>query len=158
MGLFRVVTIEILFITTRNRSVTINFNCDRPLSGGPCTKPFLEGKEALKEQRKRTLREKEGSIEGKGRRGHSKKMEKKKDNRENLDTKPFLDLDPVLPSLDDPDPGGNGEAAARAAEEAVSFIALSTTLQLCLRRVLRRRSEMSAAFDVFVAFFAECCR
>ncbi|RRT76125.1 hypothetical protein B296_00030497 [Ensete ventricosum] len=40
--------------------------------------------------------------------------------------------------------------------KAVSFIASSATLQL-LRRILRRRLT-SAAFDVFVAFFTECCR
>ncbi|RRT82523.1 hypothetical protein B296_00019814 [Ensete ventricosum] len=43
------------------------------------------------------------SVEGEGRRrGHSKKREKKKENRENLDSKPFLDPDPMPPSLDDP--------------------------------------------------------
>ncbi|RWW25911.1 hypothetical protein GW17_00009726 [Ensete ventricosum] len=46
-------------------------------------------------------------------------------------------LDPVPPSFDDPNPVGNGETAARP----------------LLRRVLRRRSEMSAGFNVFV----ECC-
>ncbi|RZS17059.1 hypothetical protein BHM03_00049167, partial [Ensete ventricosum] len=51
------------------------------------------------------------SIEGDGRRrrGHLKKREKE-DNRENLDAKPFLDPDLASPSLDDPDPRGNGEA------------------------------------------------
>ncbi|RWW20434.1 hypothetical protein GW17_00015459 [Ensete ventricosum] len=64
--------------------------------------------------------------EGRRRRGHSKK--RVKENRENLDVKPFLNLDPTLPSLDDLEPGGNSEAAARAAEEAVSFIASFATL------------------------------
>ncbi|RWW32712.1 hypothetical protein GW17_00002595 [Ensete ventricosum] len=32
----------------------------------------------------------------------SKKREEKKENRENLDSKPFLDPDPMPPSLDDP--------------------------------------------------------
>ncbi|RZS24427.1 hypothetical protein BHM03_00057496, partial [Ensete ventricosum] len=66
------------------------------------------------------------SVEGEGRRGRLKK----KGNWENLDAKPVLDLDPGLapPSLDNPDPGGNGEATARAAEEVVSFIASYVTL------------------------------
>ncbi|RWW27054.1 hypothetical protein GW17_00008533 [Ensete ventricosum] len=57
-------------------------------------------------------------------------MRREKENRENLDAKPFLDFDSVPPSFDDSDPGGNGEVAARAAEEAVSFIASSTTSSL----------------------------
>ncbi|RWV79465.1 hypothetical protein GW17_00059402 [Ensete ventricosum] len=62
------------------------------------------------------------SVKGEGRRrGRSKKRE----NRENLDAKPFLDPDPASPSLDELDPGGKGEATARAAEEVVSFIASS---------------------------------
>ncbi|RWW32900.1 hypothetical protein GW17_00002400 [Ensete ventricosum] len=95
------------------------------------------------------------SIEGEGRkrRGHLKKRE----NKENLDVKPFLNPDLALPSLDDPDPGRNNEAMARAAKEAVS-IASSVTLQLLLHRVLRRRPETSAAFDVFVAFYDRCRR
>ncbi|RZR83129.1 hypothetical protein BHM03_00009674 [Ensete ventricosum] len=95
------------------------------------------------------------SVEGEGRkrRGHLKKRE----NRENLDAKPFLNPDLALSSLDDPDPGRNNEAMARAAKEAVS-IASSVTLQLLLHRVLRRRPETSAAFDVFVAFYDRCRR
>ncbi|RWW33414.1 hypothetical protein GW17_00001879 [Ensete ventricosum] len=57
-------------------------------------------------------REEEASREKEGRRGRSKKREKK-ENRENLDVKSFIDPDPVLPFVDNPDPGGNGEATAR---------------------------------------------
>ncbi|RZR70724.1 hypothetical protein BHM03_00001164 [Ensete ventricosum] len=81
-------------------------------------------------------REEEASREKEGRRGRSKKREKK-ENRENLDVKSFIDPDPVLPFVDNPDPGGNGEATARVAEEAISFIASSVTLRLLLCHVLR---------------------
>ncbi|RWW68109.1 hypothetical protein BHE74_00024400 [Ensete ventricosum] len=91
------------------------------------------------------------SVEGEGRR---KRGCSKKENRENLNAKPFLDLDPKPPSLDDLDPRGSSEAMARAMEEAVSFIASPATLRL-LCCVLCRRPETSTAFDVFVAFFAE---
>ncbi|RZS04758.1 hypothetical protein BHM03_00035140, partial [Ensete ventricosum] len=53
--------------------------------------------------------------------------------------------DPMPPSLDNLDPGGNSKAVARAAKEAVSFIASSKILRLLLRRVLRspyRRTEI----------------
>ncbi|RWW40886.1 hypothetical protein BHE74_00053673 [Ensete ventricosum] len=79
--------------------------------------------------------------------------------RHELVTTPFLDPNLVSShSLDDPDPGGNGEeshkeedlekqgsreATARAVEEVVSFIT---------------SPETSAAFDVLIAFFAECYR
>ncbi|RWW29537.1 hypothetical protein BHE74_00041714 [Ensete ventricosum] len=89
------------------------------------------------------------SVEGEGRRRGCSKKEK--ENRENLDANPFVDPDPTLPSLDDPDPKGNSEAATRATEEVVFFIASSATLRL----LLRQRSEMSTAFDVFIAFFAK---
>ncbi|RZR91732.1 hypothetical protein BHM03_00019909 [Ensete ventricosum] len=75
------------------------------------------------------------SVKGEGRR---RGCLKKRENQENLDAKPFLDLDPASPSLDNPNPGGNDEEIARAAEEAVSFVASSVTLWL-LRCVLRRR-------------------
>ncbi|RWW28461.1 hypothetical protein GW17_00007057 [Ensete ventricosum] len=77
---------------------------------------------------------------------------KKRANRENLDAKSFLDLDLVLHSLDNLDPGGNGEAAGGAAKEAVSFIASYATLWLLLHRVLCQRPEASVAF---AAFFVE---
>ncbi|RRT75547.1 hypothetical protein B296_00031114 [Ensete ventricosum] len=80
------------------------------------------------------------SVKGEGRR---RGRLKKRENQENLDAKPFLDPDPASPSLDNPNPGGNDEAIARAAEEAVSFVALSVTLRL-LRCVLRRRLKTSA--------------
>ncbi|RWW74431.1 hypothetical protein BHE74_00017633 [Ensete ventricosum] len=70
------------------------------------------------------LREKEG--EGVRRRGRKRIRRTKK---------PVLDPNPASPSLDDPDPGGNGEATTRVVEEAVSFIILFGTLRL-LRRVL----------------------
>ncbi|RWW52101.1 hypothetical protein BHE74_00041501 [Ensete ventricosum] len=71
------------------------------------------------------------SVKGEGRRrGRSKKRE----NQENLNAKPFLDPDPASPSLDELDPGGKGEATARAAEEVVSFIASSATLSSSLSR------------------------
>ncbi|RWW54369.1 hypothetical protein BHE74_00039082 [Ensete ventricosum] len=79
----------------------------------------------------------------------------KKENQENLDAKSFLNPDLTPPSLDDPDPRGNNEATTGAAEEAVSFIASSATLQLLLRHVLCRRLEMFVAFDVFAAIFVE---
>ncbi|RRT55079.1 hypothetical protein B296_00037410, partial [Ensete ventricosum] len=79
--------------------------------------------------------------------------------RHELVTTPFLDPNLVSShSLDDPDPGGNGEethkeedlekrgsreATARAMEEVVSFIT---------------SPETSVAFDVLIAFFAECYR
>ncbi|RWW43586.1 hypothetical protein BHE74_00050734 [Ensete ventricosum] len=94
------------------RVVTVNFNRDCPL-------PSDISLAAMREEVWR-------------RRGRSKKRE----NRENLDAKPFLGLDSTLPSLDDPDLGGISEVTARATEEVVSFIALPATLPL-LRRVLR---------------------
>ncbi|RZS21492.1 hypothetical protein BHM03_00054137, partial [Ensete ventricosum] len=99
--------------------------------------------------------ERRRSIEGEGRRrrGHSKKREKK-ENQEDLDVKPFLDPDLAPPSLEDPDPEGNNKAAARIAEETVSFITSYVTLRL----LLRRRPETFAAFDVLPAFLTECCR
>ncbi|RRT62029.1 hypothetical protein B296_00043721 [Ensete ventricosum] len=103
------------------------------------------------------------SVKGEGRRRRRRSMRREKENRENLDAKPFLDFDSVPPSLDDSDPRGNGEVAARAAEEAVSFIASSTTSSLrflsnagdvcglrhlhCLLRLMsqmRRRGEEKA--------------
>ncbi|RRT59853.1 hypothetical protein B296_00014972 [Ensete ventricosum] len=63
------------------------------------------------------LREKEG--EGVRRRGRKRIGRTKK---------PVLDPNPASPSLDDPDPGGNGEATTRAVEEAVSFIISFGTL------------------------------
>ncbi|RWW35715.1 hypothetical protein BHE74_00059314 [Ensete ventricosum] len=89
------------------------------------------------------------SVEGEGRRRRGR--EKKKENRENLDVKPFLNPDLAPPSLDDPDPRGNGEATARATEEAVSFIT-SYVIPRLLRRVLHRRPK---TFTAFAAFFVE---
>ncbi|RWW53092.1 hypothetical protein BHE74_00040446 [Ensete ventricosum] len=104
--------VEILIVTARNKSVTIDFNCDRPLPRYQLS--CGEGR----------------SVEGEGRRRCSKKRE----NRENLDVKPFCNPDLVSSSLDDLDLGGNGEVAARV--EAISFIASSATLRLLLCRVL----------------------
>ncbi|RRT52158.1 hypothetical protein B296_00015967, partial [Ensete ventricosum] len=108
--------------------------------------------------------------------------------RHELVSTPFLDPDQVSQSLDNPDLGSNGEesrkeenleargsgqATTRVAKElVVSFNASSTTPRPSsssrstlkvedvygLRRVHRRRPEASTAFDVFVAFFAECHR
>ncbi|RWW11481.1 hypothetical protein BHE74_00031692 [Ensete ventricosum] len=69
---------------------------------------------------------------------------KKRENWENLNAKPFLD----------PDPGGNNEAMARTAEEAVSFIASSATLWL----LRHRRPVMFAAFAAFFAEGRRCLR
>ncbi|RWW44747.1 hypothetical protein BHE74_00049470, partial [Ensete ventricosum] len=125
-----------------------------------CTITFLFSR--LREKRRR--RKKERAFEEEGESGEP---------RRELVSMPFLDPNPVLSSFSDPDPGGNSEesckeedlevrgsreAAARATEEAISFISRLRLHGLLLHRVLRRRPETSTVFDVFVAFCAECCR
>ncbi|RZS10383.1 hypothetical protein BHM03_00041607, partial [Ensete ventricosum] len=60
------------------------------------------------------------------------------EHRRELISTPFLDLNMALPSLDDPDPGGNSEESHK--EEDLEA------------------SETPVAIDVFAAFFAECRR
>ncbi|RWW11827.1 hypothetical protein GW17_00024534 [Ensete ventricosum] len=79
--------------------------------------------------------------EGKKRRGggrRKRRRSKKRENQENHDAS----RSSTAP-LDDPNPGGNGEAAARVVEEAVSFIASFAILRL-LHRILCRRPETSS--------------
>ncbi|RWV97613.1 hypothetical protein GW17_00039588 [Ensete ventricosum] len=104
----------------QKRSVTVAFNRDHPLSSDiSLAVAWLQSS-----REEEALREKEG--EGVRRRGRKRIGRTKK---------PVLDPNPASPSLDDPDPGGNGEATTRAVEEAVSFIISFGTLRL-LRRVL----------------------
>ncbi|RWW12493.1 hypothetical protein GW17_00023837 [Ensete ventricosum] len=101
----------------------------------------------LREKRRR--RKKERAFEEEGESGEP---------RRELVSMPFLDPNPVLSSFSDPDPGGNSEesckeedleargsreAAARATEEAISFISRLRLHGLLLHRVLRRRPETS---------------
>ncbi|RWW87729.1 hypothetical protein BHE74_00003422 [Ensete ventricosum] len=84
------------------------------------------------------------SVEGEGRRGRgrTRKGEKKKENRENPDVKPFLDLDPTPPSLDDPNPRGNDESSERG-DLLHHLVCDSAAL---LRRILHRKPKTYAAF------------
>ncbi|RRT50621.1 hypothetical protein B296_00051634, partial [Ensete ventricosum] len=98
---------------------------------------------------KRRRRKKERAFEEEGESGEP---------RRELVSMPFLDPNPVLSSFSDPDPGGNNEesrkeedleargsreAAARATEEAISFISRLRLHDLLLHCVLRRRPETS---------------
>ncbi|RWW17563.1 hypothetical protein GW17_00018506 [Ensete ventricosum] len=136
-GLFRVVTIKFSTVTTRNRSVTIDFDRDRPLPAWLWPSYDEGGKKHREGRRKR-------------------RRSKKRENRENLNASDAT-------SLDDPDPGGNDEVATRATKEMISFSASSMILRfffavslpkagdVCgLRHILRRRLKTSAAFDIFV--------
>ncbi|THU43931.1 hypothetical protein C4D60_Mb02t02050 [Musa balbisiana] len=100
----------------------------------PLVCEIVSGLAAVRLREKRRRRKKERVFEEEG---------ESVEPRCELVFTPFLNPDPVPPSLDDPDPRGNGEesrkeedleargsgeATARAAEEAASFIASSATL------------------------------
>ncbi|RWW07638.1 hypothetical protein GW17_00028971 [Ensete ventricosum] len=97
-----------------NRSVTIEIDHDHPLPGGISLAAARE-EEASKEKGEH--------VQRRGRRiGKTSRYEAdSSSNDQNFDP------DPMPPSLDNPEPGGNDEATTKAAEEAVSFIASSAT-------------------------------
>ncbi|RWW46371.1 hypothetical protein BHE74_00047704 [Ensete ventricosum] len=81
---------------------------------------------------------------GKKARSVEKEEEREDIRRRGRIKRTIMHTDSALSSLDDPNPGGNSEVAARAAEEAVSFIASFMILRLFICCVLHE--EMETAF------------